>query len=79
MDVDKLISFLNEELDVIPEEPEEQVEEQEVRGYQLFVKDTTALCWNLHTDTSKHVSIMDSGADTCVIGQGWEVISEHPT
>jgi hypothetical protein len=24
-----------------------------------------------------HISILDSGADTCVLGKGWEVLSIH--
>jgi hypothetical protein len=26
-----------------------------------------------------HISILDGGADTCVLGQGWEVLSVHNT
>jgi hypothetical protein len=26
-----------------------------------------------------HISILDGGADTCVLGQGWEVLSFHNT
>jgi phosphoserine aminotransferase len=26
-----------------------------------------------------HISILDGGADNCVLGQGWELISVHNT
>jgi phosphoserine aminotransferase len=37
-------------------------------------------CMNLlHIPERYHISILDGGADTCVSGQGWEVISVHNT
>jgi hypothetical protein len=37
-------------------------------------------CMNLvHITEKYHNSILDSGADTCVLGQGWEVLSVHNT
>jgi hypothetical protein len=37
-------------------------------------------CVNLlHLPEKYHISILDSGADTCVFGQGWEVLSVHNT
>jgi hypothetical protein len=37
-------------------------------------------CMNLlHLPERYHISILDGGADTCVLGQGWEVISIHNT
>jgi hypothetical protein len=33
----------------------------------------------LHLPEKYHISILDSGADTCVLGQGWEVLSVHNT
>ena len=35
-------------------------------------------CMNLKKLTEKyHISILDGGADTCVLGKGWEVLSIH--
>jgi phosphoserine aminotransferase len=37
-------------------------------------------CMNLlHLPDKYHISILDGGADTCVLGQGWEVLSVHIT
>jgi phosphoserine aminotransferase len=37
-------------------------------------------CMNLlHLPVKYHISILDGGADTCVSGQGWEVLSVHNT
>jgi hypothetical protein len=37
-------------------------------------------CMNLlHLPEKYHISILDGGADTCVLGQGWEVLSIHNT
>jgi hypothetical protein len=37
-------------------------------------------CMNLHHLPERyHISILDGGADTCVLGQGWEVLSIHNT
>jgi phosphoserine aminotransferase len=37
-------------------------------------------CMNLlHLPDKYHISILDGGADTCVLGQGWEVFSVHNT
>jgi phosphoserine aminotransferase len=37
-------------------------------------------CMNLlHLPEKYHISILDGGADTCVLGQGWKVISVHNT
>jgi hypothetical protein len=33
----------------------------------------------LHIPEKYHISILDGGADTCALGQGWEVISVHNT
>jgi hypothetical protein len=33
----------------------------------------------LHLPEKYHISILDGGADTCVLGQGWEVLSVHNT
>jgi hypothetical protein len=33
----------------------------------------------LHLPEKCHISILDGGADTCVLGQGWEVLSVHNT
>jgi hypothetical protein len=33
----------------------------------------------LHLPEKYHISILDGGADTCVLGQGWEIISVHNT
>jgi phosphoserine aminotransferase len=33
----------------------------------------------LHLPDKYHISILDGGADTCVLGQGWEVLSVHNT
>jgi hypothetical protein len=33
----------------------------------------------LHLPEKYHISILDGGADTCVLGQGWEVLSIHNT
>jgi hypothetical protein len=33
----------------------------------------------LHLPEKYHISILDGGADTCVLGQGWEVVSFHNT
>jgi hypothetical protein len=33
----------------------------------------------LHLPEKFHISILDGGADTCVLGQGWEVLSVHNT
>jgi hypothetical protein len=33
----------------------------------------------LHLPEIYHISILDGGADTCVLGQGWEVLSIHNT
>jgi phosphoserine aminotransferase len=31
----------------------------------------------LHLPEKYHISILDGGADTCVLGRGWEVLSVH--
>jgi hypothetical protein len=37
-------------------------------------------CMNLiHLPEKYHISILDGCADTCVLGQGWEVLSVHNT
>jgi hypothetical protein len=37
-------------------------------------------CMNiLHLPEKYHISISDGGTDTCVLGQGWEVLSVHNT
>jgi phosphoserine aminotransferase len=37
-------------------------------------------CMNLlHLPEKYHISILDDGADTCVFGQRWEVLSVHNT
>jgi hypothetical protein len=37
-------------------------------------------CMNLfHLPEKYHINILDGGADTCVLGQGWEVPSVHNT
>jgi hypothetical protein len=37
-------------------------------------------CMNLlHLPEKYHISILDGGADTCVLGQGWDVFSVHNT
>jgi hypothetical protein len=37
-------------------------------------------CMNLlHLPEKYHMSISDGGEDTCVLGQGWEVLSVHNT
>jgi hypothetical protein len=37
-------------------------------------------CMNLlHLPEKYHISILDGGVDTCVLGQGWEVLSVHNT
>jgi phosphoserine aminotransferase len=33
----------------------------------------------LHLPEKYHISILDGGADTCVLGQGWEFLSVHNT
>jgi hypothetical protein len=33
----------------------------------------------LHLPEKYHISILDGGAVTCVLGQGWEVLSVHNT
>jgi hypothetical protein len=33
----------------------------------------------IHLSEKYHISILDAGADTCVLGQGWEVLSVHNT
>jgi hypothetical protein len=33
----------------------------------------------LHLPDKYHISILDDGADTCVLGQVWEVLSVHNT
>jgi hypothetical protein len=33
----------------------------------------------LHLPEKYHISILDDGADTCVLGQGWEVLSVRNT
>jgi hypothetical protein len=33
----------------------------------------------LHLPERYHISILDGGADTCILGQGWEVLSVHNT
>jgi hypothetical protein len=33
----------------------------------------------LHPPAKYHISILDVGADTCVVGQGWEALSVHKT
>jgi phosphoserine aminotransferase len=33
----------------------------------------------LHLPERYHISILDGGADTCVLGQGWEFLSVHIT
>jgi hypothetical protein len=33
----------------------------------------------LHPPEKYHISILDGGADTCALGQGWEVLSVHKT
>jgi hypothetical protein len=37
-------------------------------------------CMNLlHLPWKYHISILDVGSDTCILGQGWEVLSVHNT
>jgi hypothetical protein len=37
-------------------------------------------CINLlHLPEKYHISVLDGGANTCVLGQGWEVLSVHNT
>jgi phosphoserine aminotransferase len=37
-------------------------------------------CMNLlHLPERYHISILDGSIDTCVLGQGWEVLSAHNT
>jgi hypothetical protein len=37
-------------------------------------------CMNLlHLPEKYHIIILDGGADTCVFGQGWEILSVHNT
>jgi hypothetical protein len=37
-------------------------------------------CMNLiHLLEKYHISILDGGVDTCLLGQGWEVLSDHST
>jgi phosphoserine aminotransferase len=37
-------------------------------------------CMNLlHLPEKYHINILDGSANTCVLGQGWEVISVHDT
>jgi hypothetical protein len=37
-------------------------------------------CMNLlHLPEKYHISILDGEADTCVLGQGWKVLSVHNT
>jgi phosphoserine aminotransferase len=37
-------------------------------------------CMNLlYLPEKYHISILDGGADNCVLGQGWEVLSVHNT
>jgi phosphoserine aminotransferase len=37
-------------------------------------------CTNLlHLPEKYHISILDGGKDTCVLRQGWEVLSVHNT
>jgi hypothetical protein len=37
-------------------------------------------CMNLfHLPENHHISILDGGADTCILGQGWKVLSVHNT
>ena len=39
-----------------------------------------ANCINsIHIQDYEKISILDNGADTCVLGKGWEVIAVHPT
>jgi hypothetical protein len=33
----------------------------------------------LHLSGKYHISILDGGLDTCVLGEGWEVLSVHNT
>jgi hypothetical protein len=33
----------------------------------------------LYLPDKYHISILDGGADTCILGQGWEVLSVHNT
>jgi hypothetical protein len=33
----------------------------------------------LHLTEKYHISILDGGVNTCVLGQGWEVLSVHNT
>jgi hypothetical protein len=33
----------------------------------------------LHLPEKYHISILDGGADTCVLGQGWKILSVHIT
>jgi hypothetical protein len=33
----------------------------------------------LHLPEKYHIIILDGGADTCILGQGWEVLSIHNT
>jgi hypothetical protein len=36
------------------------------------------MCMNLlHLPEKYHISILDGGVDTCVLGKGWEVLSAH--
>ena len=85
LEVDPFVDFLNEELDCIPEDNETDSEDEDKLTSHMYattticVKDTTHLCISIHTEEFQHIAIMDSGPDTCVIGQGWDIIAEHPT
>ena len=86
-----ILEFINQESEEFPdsgggiqevgEEQEPEIQEAKacmIRSNCIIVKDTTKLCLQVQIHESLHVSIIDSGADTSVIGQGWEVISEDP-
>ena len=32
---------------------------------------------NVLLPEKRHISILDGGADTCVLGKGWEILSIH--
>ena len=45
--------------------------------YVSHTKKKLATCFNsLSFPTEEHASVLDDGADTCVLGKGWKVISE---
>ena len=51
-----------------------------MRTIEVGISATTRRrCLNgLTIPSNYHTAIMDSGADTCIIGKGWHVLEEHP-